>query len=278
MSNFAEVRASNCCAHDIPYCAVFHAIICIYSVCYNYFCFYAGIQANRRQAPPPPPPLQSRRSQPSLIKELAVAAEKKATLRRMGQSSDHEGTPPETRSTCTVNGTYHHHGNQDKDSECSTEGSPEQERKTKVPLLPSTSRSALQPRLFPPPPPPMASKGMPTSSEVAPPMETSSTTNAADSEGPHKNIAPPPVAEKPKKKRVTSLEGFDKPDSAQAPPTQLEEEVEHPADVGVATVDLDTLIEEAATVETPVKKTKKKVKRKQSSEDAASGTGQKDKK
>ena len=210
-----------------------------------------------------------------------MAAEKKATLRRMGQSSDHEGTPPESRSTHTVNGTYHHHGNQDKDSECSTEGSPEQERKTKVPLLPSTSRSALQPRSFPPPPPPTASKATPTSSEIVPPPGTSSVTKTADSEGPHKNIIPPPVAEKPKKKRVTSLEDFDEPDSShphQAPSTQPEEEVEHPADVGVATVDLDTLIEEAATVETPVKKTKKKVKRKHSSEDAASGTGQKEKK
>lgn len=104
----------------------------------------------------------------------------------------------------------------------------------------------------------------------------------ADSEGSHKHTAPPPVAEKPKKKRVTSQEGFDKPDSThphQAPPTQPEEEVEHPPDmVGVATVDLDALIEEAATVETPVKKTKKKVKRKQSSEDASETTGQKEKK
>ena len=103
-----------------------------------------------------------------------------------------------------------------------------------------------------------------------------------DSEGPHKTIAPPPVAEKPKKKRVTSLESFDEPDSAhphQAPPTQPEEEVEHPAnEVGVATVDLDALIEEAATMETPVKKTKKKVKRKHSSEDASGTAGQKEKK
>lgn len=237
-----------------------------------------GFQANRRQAPPPPPPLQTRRTQPTLIKELAVAAEKKATLRRIGQSSDQEGTPPETRSTHTVNGTYHHHGDQDKDSECSTEGSPEQERKTKVPLLPSTSRSALQPRSFPPPPPPTTSKPTPTSAET-PPLPGAST-KATNFEAPHKPIAPPPVAEKPKKKRVTSLEDFDEPDSAhphQAPPTKQEEEVGHPDIVGVATVDMDTLIEEAATVETPVKKAKKKVKRKQNSEDAA-GTGHKEKK
>ena len=213
-----------------------------------------------------------------------MAAEKKATLRRVGQSSDHEETPPETRSTRTVNSTYHHHGNHDKDSECSTEGSPEQERKTKVPLLPSTSRSALQPRSFPPPPlPPAASKATPTSAEIAPPPGT---TKTSDFDGPHKTIAPPPVAEKPKKKRVTSLEDFDEPDSAphpyQAPPTQPEEEVEHPPPppdmVGV--VDMDTLIEEAATVETPVKKTKKKVKKKHTSEDGSAGTatGQKEKK
>jgi hypothetical protein len=108
----------------------------------------------------------------------------------------------------------------------------------------------------------------------------------SDSEGPHKNITPPPVAEKPKKKRVTSLEDFDEPDFAhhyQAPPTQPEEEVEHPPPevMGVAMVDMDTLIEEAATVETPVKKTKKKVKKKHISEDSGAGTtttGQKEKK
>ena len=95
------------------------------------------------------------------------------------------------------------------------------------------------------------------------------------------------MAEKPKKKRVTSLEDFDEPDSAphpyQAPPIHPEEEVEHPPPpdvVGVATVDMDTLIEEAATVETHVKKTKKKVKKKHTSEDGSAGTatGQKEKK
>ena len=189
----------------------------------------------------------------------------------MGQSSDHEETPPETRSAArTVNGAYHC-VDQDKNSECSTEGSPEQERKTKAPLLPSTSRTALLPRSYPPPPLP-TSKATPTS-ETAP----EASIKAVDSEVPHKTVGPPPVAEKPKKKKMTSLEDFDEPDSAhQAPPTNPEEEVDYPAG-GVPVVDMDMLIEEAATTETMVKKTKKKVKRKHGSEDTA-GAGQKEKK
>lgn len=206
-----------------------------------------------------------------------MAAERKATLRRRGQSLNHEGTPPKMRPPLAVNGAYHHHhGDQERDSECSTEGSPEQEKKVKVPMLPRIARTALQPRSFPPPPPPSANKATPTF-ETAPPL--GAMTKVVDSEALHKPGAPPPVPEKPKKKRVMSFEYLDEPDSAhqQAPPIKLEGKVEDP-DVGVATVDMDALMDEATTVETPVKKGKKKVKRKHDSEDGGGTGGRKEKK
>ena len=194
-----------------------------------------------------------------------MAAEKKATLRKMERNSDPECTPPNTRQTRPVSDTTTPGG---AESEGSADGSPDQQRKGKVPLLPSTSRSALQPRSYPAPPPPVpGNKATPTFE--APHVQETSTTPIVDSDAPPKTVAPPPVAMKPKKKKQTLSEDVGESDSAhQAPPTKLEAEEEVAVPMAV---DLDTLMEEAVTLEPTAKKVKKKVKKKGSSEDSTVG-------
>ena len=225
---------------------------------------WSHFQGNRRQAPPPPPPLQSRRTQPNLIRELAVAAERKATLRSLDRNSVPKCTPPETtRQIRSVSDTTTPGGTE---SEGSADGSPHQERKGKVPMLPNTSRTALQPKSYPAPPPPVpGNKATPTSETPHVQETTTKTTPTVDSDAVHKAAAPPPIAVKPKKKKQTSNEDLGEPEpSPQTPPTKLE------AAVPMA-VDMDSLMEEAVALEPPTKKARKKVKKKESSEDSTAG-------
>lgn len=207
-----------------------------------------------------------------------MATERKATLKKVGHSLDSDSvTPPEGRHTLPTNesGT----GSAPRvsaDGDSSTDGSPDQERKGKVPLIPSMSRTALLPRSKPPPPPPgaaaAANKATPTSD--IPHGGSTKPIPIPDSITSHKPVAPPPVAEKPKKKKAIIVDDHDEPDSAPlAPPTNYEQET----NTAVATVDMDALLEGAESVEPATKKVKKKVKRKPSSEDSTS-TGQKEKK
>ena len=228
--------------------------------------FVVLLQGNRRQAPPPPPPLQNRRTQPNLIRELAVAAERKATLRSMERNSDPGCTPPLTKQTRSISDTTIPGG---VESEGSADGSPDQQRKGKVPLLPNMSRINLQPRSYPAPSPPVyipGSKVTPTSE--TPHVHETSTTKAtpiSDSDAPHRTAAPPPIAVKPKKKIQTSSEDIGEPDSPpQAPPTKVETAVP-------MAVDMDALMEEAVALEPTTKKVRKKVKKKESSEDSTAG-------
>lgn len=113
---------------------------------------------------------------------------------------------------------------------------------------------------------------------VQPPCPPSKTTPTAETthgeEPPLKAPAPPPVAEKPKKKRLKSFEEVDGQDSApQAPPIKPKAE----ESAAIQTIDMDALMDEAIATEPAVKKVKKKVKRKQTSEDSTAD-GQKEKK
>lgn len=236
----------------------------IFHVIFYTACLWSYFQGNRRQAPPPPPPLQSRRTQPNLIRELAVAAERRATLRSIERNSDPVYIPPVTRKTRSVSDTTTPGS---AESEGSADWSPDQQRKGKVPLLPNMSRTALQPRSYPAPPPPVPGNKPTPTSEVPHIQEssTSKTTPSADSDAPHKTAAPPPIAVKPKKKIQALHEDPGEPDtSPQAPPTKLE------AAVPMA-VDMDALMEEAVALEPTTKKVRKKVKKKESTEDSTTG-------
>ena len=179
-------------------------------------------------------------------------------------NSDPECTPPEARHTNSVGDSYPPPAPRKEfgagGSESSTEGTPEQERKPKVPLLPNTARTGLPPKSLPAPPPP--SKTTPTAEMTL------------DEEISNKGPAPPPVANKPKKKRLKSFDETDGQDSApKATPISPEEDM----GAAVQTVDMDALMDEAVPMEPAVKKVKKKVKRKPGTDDPAAA-GQKEKK
>lgn len=162
---------------------------------------------NRRQAPPPPPPSQRRRTQPEFIKELAVTAEKKATLRHRGKSLDHESqltteshdlevAPPISGEAATI---LEEEQKEEEEQVDVVESEQPSEPQDGITLKSNTSMSRLKPRSHP-----------------APPPKATPTVNILSEEGSEtKSHTPPPVASKPKKKKVKKKAkpvGQDEPD------------------------------------------------------------------